>query len=83
VGPHFTCTLLEVNDYDDAHDIFNFLDYYPIVNARAHRVGGMDATSNSSHETRQWILNANLRETYMRFVCHLLAKSTWSSHDRL
>ena len=75
VGAQFQSTLLEVNDNEDAHDIFNFLDYYPLVNARAHRLGGMDSASNhGSKETKQWILNDNLRDTYKRFMLHLVAK---------
>lgn len=53
VGPQFKSTLLTVNNCEESQDIFNFLDYYPIVNARAHKVGGMDETStkNLSPET--------------------------------
>jgi len=69
LGSQFESSLVSVNEHEESHDIFNFLDYYPLVNARAHRVGGMDqASSNSSSETKQWILNKNLRETYMRFM---------------
>lgn len=59
VGPCFTSSLVTVNSHEDSHAIFNFLDYYPLVNARAHRVGGMDSgvAGNSSNETKQWILN--------------------------
>jgi hypothetical protein len=58
VGPQFESSLLTVNGYEESQDIFNFLDYYPLVNARAHRVGGMDSSSTSSSaETKQWILN--------------------------
>ena len=84
VGSQFKSSLVEVNNWEESHDIFNFLDYFPLVNARAHRVGGMDsAASNSSNETKQWILNKNLRETYMRFMVYLATKSSWSAHDRL
>lgn len=48
IGPQFTSTLVSNNDYEESHDIFNFLDYYPLVNSRAHRIGGMDETSTSS-----------------------------------
>mmetsp|Transcript_22168 Transcript_22168/g.16563 ORF Transcript_22168/g.16563 Transcript_22168/m.16563 type:complete len:120 (+) Transcript_22168:1095-1454(+) len=48
VGPDFNCSLLEVNGQDEADDNFNFLDYYPLVNSRAHRIGGMDSKSTSS-----------------------------------
>ncbi len=48
VGSQFETSLISVNNYEESHDIFNFLDYYPLVNARAHRVGGMDSNSNNS-----------------------------------
>jgi hypothetical protein len=84
VGSQFKSVLVEVNDHEESHDIFNFLDYFPLVNARAHRVGGMKtASTNSSSETKAWILNKNLRETYMRFVIQLALKQKWSAHDRL
>ncbi len=74
--------MIEVNDHEESHDIFNFLDYFPLVNARAHRLGGMESEStNQSKETKQWILNKNLRETYMRFVFLMVSKKTWSAND--
>ena len=84
VGSQFKSKLVEVNNWEESHDLFNFLDYFPLVNARAPRVGGMDsAASNSSNETKQWILTKNLRETYMRFMVHLATKSAWGAHDSL
>ena len=50
IGPQFSSSLVEINNYEESQDIFNFLDYYPLVNARAHRLGGMDtASSNNSN----------------------------------
>jgi hypothetical protein len=84
VGPQFESRLVSVNNWEESHDIFNFLDYFPLVNARAHRVGGMEASgNNSSKETKQWILNKNLRETYMRFMFNMASKRKWSAHDRM
>lgn len=83
VGSQFTSSLVSVNNHEESHDIFNFLDYFPLVNARAHRVGGMDSASTSSNETKQWILNKNLRETYMKFMVHMASKKDWSAHDRM
>jgi hypothetical protein len=58
VGSQFESSLVSVNLHEESHDIFNFLDYFPLVNARAHRMGGMESSSNnSSNETKQWILN--------------------------
>ena len=51
LGPQFNSKFMSVNDQEESHDIFNFLDYHPFVSARAHRVGGMDtgsATNSSS-----------------------------------
>jgi hypothetical protein len=58
IGPDFDSKLFSVNSYDETHDLFNFLDYFPLVNARTHRVGGMEDTATfSSKETKRWILN--------------------------
>ena len=46
VGPQFKSTLLTVNNSEESQDIFNFRDFYPIVNARAHRVSGTDEASS-------------------------------------
>jgi hypothetical protein len=44
----------------------------------------MESTSNnSSTEAKQWILNKNLRETYMRFMVFMASKRAWTAHDRL
>ena len=52
-GPQFKSNLLKVEEEEETHDLFNFLDYYPLVNARVHRVGGMDSGSTrSSNETK-------------------------------
>jgi hypothetical protein len=75
---------VEVNEHEESADIFNFLDYFPLVNARAHRVGGMESASgNSSSETKQWILNQNLRATYMQFMIGMASKRRWTPSDRL
>ena len=42
IGPDFATTLFSQNQREDSHENFSFLDYYPLINARAHRVGGMD-----------------------------------------
>ncbi len=47
-------------------------------------MGGMDSSaSNSSNETKQWILNENLRKTYKRFILHMVSKKHWTANDRL
>mmetsp|Transcript_9905 Transcript_9905/g.9749 ORF Transcript_9905/g.9749 Transcript_9905/m.9749 type:complete len:210 (+) Transcript_9905:421-1050(+) len=83
VGPDFETSLIKVNGEDDADDRFNFLDYYPLVNSRAHRVGGMDILSQSSKETQQWILNVQQRETYKKFLVHLVYKKGFPASDKL
>jgi len=44
------------------------LDYYPLVNSRAHRIGGMESSSGASQESKSWILNKNLRNTNAKFI---------------
>lgn len=84
VGSQFESHLVSVNNYEESHDIFNFLDYYPLVNARAHRLGGMDASSNnSSSETKKWILNEQMNQTYKAFIVYMISKKYWTPHDRL
>jgi len=79
VGPQFESLLVSNNNHEESQDVFNFLDYYPLVNARALRMGGM----SSSPESKQWILNENLRATYKKFVFFLVAKKYWNAHDRM
>lgn len=41
------------------------------------------SSSNSSKETKQWILNENLRKTYKNFMLFMVSKKYWNAHDRL
>jgi len=61
--PPFKTSLIEANEEEDAFDQFNFLDYFPLVNSRAHRMGGSDGSTN-----KKWILNNQFWETYQKFV---------------
>ena len=47
LGPDFNSTLCKVNQREESHDLFAFLDYFPLVNARAHRIGGMSTQASS------------------------------------
>jgi hypothetical protein len=47
LGPQFSSSLITVNDREESQDLFNFLDYHPLISARAHRMGGIN-TDNTS-----------------------------------
>ena len=84
VGAQFDTKYFSVSSDIDVYDIFTFLDYYPLVNARAHRVGGMEqASTSSSTEAKRWILNDQLRDTYKKFILYLTTKKPLQAHDRL
>ena len=55
LGHIFKSKLLEVNLEDTE---FKHLDYYPMVNARAHTVGDL----------QNWTLNKNFKSTYNNFL---------------
>jgi hypothetical protein len=47
-------------------------------------MGGMDqSSSNSSNETKKWILNVQMNETYKNFIMYMISKKYWTAHDRL
>jgi hypothetical protein len=50
------------------------LDYFPLVNARAHKLGG---------EEKQGILNQNFKATYEKFIKALLVKTKIDNADKL
>jgi len=56
IGAGFKSSLVKFNDEEQKDDEFNFLDYYPLVNSRAHRMGGMESDS-SANQGKRWILN--------------------------
>lgn len=53
---------------------FRHLDYYPLVNARAHQM---------SYQDNQGILNRQFRETYIRFLFRLAEKEVLEEEDKL
>ncbi|CDW90653.1 UNKNOWN [Stylonychia lemnae] len=55
VGSYFRSKLF---DRDPEENDLKHLDYYPMLNARAHIVG----------DIQQWSLNRNLKETYSQFL---------------
>lgn len=67
LGHTFTSKLIRV-DLPDTE--FKHLDYYPMVNARAHQVG----------ELQNWTLNKNFKNTYNNF---LKAITEYASTHRL
>lgn len=79
VGPGFHSTLVSANEMEESQDHFNFLDYFPLINARAHKMNRRE----DSVEEGQWILNREMRHTYQRFLQFLIAKRAWNMRDRL
>jgi hypothetical protein len=53
---------------------FRHLDYYPLVNSRAHQM---------ADDTNQGILNREFRQTYNKFLLSLVEKSKLSTEDLL
>jgi len=53
------------------------------VNARAHRLGGMEKESNNTKQVQSWIRNQEFLKTYKRFLVYLVLKKSLSVHDRL
>ena len=63
--------------YDDLLTLclgFRHLDYYPLINARAHQL---------ADEENQGILNREFRETYNRFLFDLAGKKALDTEDKL
>lgn len=66
VGPKFSSSLVKVGESFNA-DIMNHFDYYPIFNARVHKLG---------REAIGTILNNEFKETYQKFIVYLLKLRT-------
>jgi len=59
IGTHFKSTLLTISPDNSAFGFNRFLEYHPMVNRRAHKVGG---------ENSNRILNREFRLTYDSFL---------------
>lgn len=73
VGNSWDSRLLKVDESND-FDVFNHLDYHPLLNARVHRVGQANKLS---------ILNREFRNTYQAFIVSLVGKRVIQGKDYL
>ncbi len=73
VGCNFNSKLLNVDDSNN-YDVFNHLDYHPLLNARVHKIGQQNKLN---------ILNREFRNTYQAFIVNLISKREISSKDYL
>ncbi len=76
-GYYFDSKLLKVRPIDSN---VRHLDYYPLVNPRAHKAA---SGSGSAGTNQPMILNANLYNTYKRFVLYLIEKPVWDVADNI
>ena len=70
LGPSFHCALVDIEP--DETDLFEYAEFWPLVNARAHALGG-----------KATIPNETLRQRYRGFLDYLATKSALSAKDRL
>ena len=70
IGPYFRSSLVEIDP--EENDIFEHREYWPLVNARAHTLGGT-AT----------IANEGLKRQYRAFLDVLAMKPALAAKDRL
>jgi len=78
-GYYFDSKLLKVRPIDSN---MRHLDYYPLVNSRAHKniLGGAGSTSAAN---QPMILNANLYMQYKKFILYLIEKPIWDLADKM
>ena len=53
---------------------FKHLDYYPMINARAHSIGDSVAS---------WTLNKNLKSTYETFLTAMVERKELTAADKI
>ena len=70
LGPSFHCALVDIEP--DETDLFEYAEFWPLINARAHALGG-----------KATIPNETLRQRYRGFLDYLATKSALSAKDRL
>lgn len=70
LGPAFKCPLIEIEPEDAG--LFEYAEFWPLINVRAHRFGGATAIANES-----------LRRQYRRFLDLLATRRTLGAKDRL
>ena len=70
LGPSFSCPLVDVEPEET--DLFEYSEFWPLVNARAHALGG-----------KATIANESLKAQYRRFLDALATRRTLSARDRV
>ena len=70
LGPSFRCSLVEIDPEET--DVFEHREYWPLVNARVHALGG-----------RATIANEGLKRAYRAFLDVLATKPALTAKDRL
>jgi len=73
LGPKFSSTLVKFDNTND-YDLLPHLDYHPIINARAHKLG---------KENNLGIMNKEFKETYEKFIINLLRYREIDNKDYL
>ena len=71
LGPSFHCALVDIDPEDV--DLFEYAEFWPLVNARAHSTGSGKAV----------IPNETLKARYRDFLDYLATKRALSAKDRL
>ena len=74
IGTHFKSSLLEINDANAKTGYTMCLEYFPMVNTRAHRIG-----QDGTHA----ILNKTFSETYNQFLSTLAQKGALTMEDKM
>lgn len=74
-GYGFKSNLVEFDDYDQEFRIF---DYYPMINARVHQLGGQ-----GGEKVQQWSLNKTYKNTYSTFLRAMIDKGEMKTSDQL
>lgn len=74
LGTHFSSSLLNLDAGNAANGFVQHLEYHPMVNRRAHKVGG---------EGSNRILNREFRQTYDNFLTTLAQKESLTDSEKL
>lgn len=76
LGFYFDSTLMKARPVDSG---IQHLDYYPLVNPRAHK----NLVSGSANNQQPLILNNDLYITYKKLILYLIEKPEWDFADRM
>lgn len=72
IGYSFQSKLVHLTPQDAG---FRHLEYYPIINSRAHMIAGA--------ATSPWIRNSDLKDTYEKFLNVMIEEKMVSDHQKL